>query len=38
MPVILRAEGLRFFFDANEGNPREPAHVHVRSAGIEAQF
>ncbi|MFB1490758.1 MULTISPECIES: DUF4160 domain-containing protein [unclassified Thiocapsa] len=38
IPVILRADGLGFFFYANEGNPREPAHVHVRSAGIEAKF
>lgn len=38
MPVILRGDGLKFFFYANEGNPREPAHVHVRQAGIEAKF
>ncbi|MBE0506660.1 MAG: DUF4160 domain-containing protein [Marinospirillum sp.] len=28
MPVILRVDGLRFFFYSNEGNPLEPVHVH----------
>jgi len=27
-----------FFFYANEGNPREPAHIHIRKAGAEAKF
>ena len=38
MPVILRTDGLKLFFYANEGSPREPAHVHVRQAGVEAKF
>jgi hypothetical protein len=25
MPVILRTDGLKCFFYANQGNPREPA-------------
>ncbi|MGK3131381.1 DUF4160 domain-containing protein [Pantoea sp. C8B4] len=38
MPVILRLNGFRFFFYSNEGNPREPAHIHVIKAGTEAKF
>lgn len=38
MPVILRYKGFRFFFYSNEGNPREPVHVHVRSSEGEAKF
>lgn len=38
MPVILRSKGFRFFFYANEGAPREPPHVHVEKAGVEAKF
>ena len=38
MPVILRLEGYSFLFYSNEGNPREPAHIHVRKARDEAKF
>ena len=38
MPVIFRYKGLRFFFYSNEGNPREPIHVHVRGGDCEAKF
>lgn len=38
MPVIFRSDGLTFFFYSNEGNPREPVHVHVRKAGKEAKI
>lgn len=38
MPVILRYKGYTFFFFSNEGDPREPLHVHVRSAGSTAKF
>ena len=38
MPVIFRYKGYRFFFYSNEGNPREPVHVHVRGADGEAKF
>jgi hypothetical protein len=27
-----------FFFFSNEGNPREPVHVHVRKDGSRAKF
>jgi hypothetical protein len=30
MPVIFRSRGYRFFFYSNEGEPREPLHIHVR--------
>ena len=38
MPVVLRYKGFRFFFYSNEGSPREPVHVHVRSGGGEAKL
>ena len=38
MPVILRFKGYIFFFYSNEGNPLEPAHIHVRNAESEAKF
>ena len=38
MPVVFRYKGFRFFFYSNEGNPREPAHVHVRAGGHEAKI
>lgn len=30
MPVVFRHKGYRFFFYSNEGDPREPLHIHVR--------
>ncbi len=38
MPVVFRYEGYRFFFFSNEGNPREPCHIHVRKAEALAKF
>ena len=38
MPVILRVKGYIFFFYSNEGNPLEPAHIHIRNAESEAKF
>lgn len=38
MAVVFRYKGFRFFFYSNEGSPREPAHVHVRSGGSEAKL
>ena len=38
MPVVLRYKGFRFFFYSNEGSPREPVHVHVRSGSSEAKL
>jgi hypothetical protein len=38
MPTIFGDDGYRFFSYSNAGDPREPAHVHVRKAGAEAKF
>ena len=38
MPTIFRDGGYRFFFYSDEGNPREPPHIHVRHGGDEAKF
>jgi Domain of unknown function (DUF4160) len=38
MPTIFRYRGFRFFFYSNEGDPREPVHVHVEKADSEAKF
>lgn len=38
MPAIFRYAGFRFFFYSNEGDPREPMHVHAMKAGGEAKF
>lgn len=38
MPVVFRWQGVRFFFYSNEGNPREPVHVHAERDGGEAKI
>lgn len=38
MPVVLRIDGFKFLFYGNEGNPREPVHIHVKSGRDEAKF
>jgi hypothetical protein len=38
MPVVFREWGARFFFYSNEGNPREPLHIHVLKDEGEAKF
>ena len=38
MPTVFRHNGARFFFNSNEGNPREPIHVHVQRGDGEAKF
>ncbi len=38
MPVVFRWKGHRFHFFANEGDPREPVHVHVSRPGAKAKF
>ena len=35
--MVFRYKGFRFFSDPNEGNPREPMHVHGRSGGSETK-
>ena len=38
MPTVFRYKGVRFHFFSNEGNPREPVHIHASSANGEAKF
>ena len=38
MPVVFRWKGYKFFFFSNEGDPREPVHIHVRCHGARAKF
>jgi hypothetical protein len=38
MPVIFFLDGFKFFFFSNEGDPREPIHVHVRKDSNLAKF
>ena len=33
MPVVFWDSGYRFHFYSNEGDPREPVHVHVAKRG-----
>jgi hypothetical protein len=37
MPVVFRQGGLRYYFFSNEGQPPEPAHIHVKGAGRDAK-
>ena len=38
MPKVFEWRGYRFHFFANEGEPREPVHIHVSRAGAKAKF
>ncbi len=38
MPVVLRCNGARVLSYSNEGNPREPVHIHAVRDGIDAKF
>ncbi len=38
MPTVFHFKGYKFFFFSNEGNPREPVHVHIRKDGKLAKF
>ncbi|KIT14244.1 DUF4160 domain-containing protein [Jannaschia aquimarina] len=38
MPTVFRHDGFRFFFYSNEGDPREPVHIHVMGQGGEVKF
>lgn len=38
MPKLFDWNGYRFHFFSNEGNPREPVHVHVTRAPATAKF
>ncbi len=38
MPVVFIFQGYRFFFYSNEGDPREPVHIHIRRDRNVAKF
>ena len=38
MPVVFRHLGIRFYFFSNEGNPREPVHVHASRSDADAKL
>jgi hypothetical protein len=38
MPKVFEWNGYRFHFFANEGDPREPMHIHVKKDGADAKF
>jgi hypothetical protein len=38
MPKVFDWNGYRFHFYANEGDPREPMHIHVRKGRDNAKF
>ena len=38
MPVVFRHKGTRYGFYSNEGNPREPPHVHAWANEADAKF
>ena len=38
MPTIFRYKGYRFFFFSNEGDSKEPLHIHVRKNEKVAKF
>jgi hypothetical protein len=38
MPVVFRLDGIRFFFFSNEGDPREPPHIHARTSDADAKL
>ncbi len=37
-PVVFRFNGIKFHFFANEGKPREPAHIHASRPGATAKL
>ena len=38
MPIVFRQGGLRYYFFSNEGQPPEPAHVHIKGGGRDAKI
>ncbi len=38
MPSVFRQDGFRAFFYSNEGDPREPPHIHLIAGDHEAKF
>ena len=38
MPVVLRHKSFKYFFFSNEGQPREPLHIHIRQGERTAKI
>jgi diadenosine tetraphosphate (Ap4A) HIT family hydrolase len=38
MPTVFRSDGIKYFFYSNEGQPREPLHIHVLRGSAEAKI
>ena len=38
MPKVFEWRGYQFHFYSDEGDPREPAHIHVRKGRDDAKF
>ena len=38
MPIVFLFKGHKFFFFSNEGDPREPVHIHIRKGEKLAKF
>ncbi len=38
MPVVFREAGYKFFFYSDEGDPREPVHIHILGKGCDAKI
>lgn len=38
MPKVFEWNGYRFHFYSDEGDPREPVHIHVRKGRDNAKF
>lgn len=38
MPTVFVHRGYRFFFYSNEGDPKEPLHIHVRKGSAVAKI
>lgn len=38
MPKVLEVNGYKLFFFSNEGNPLEPAHIHIRKGSSLAKY
>lgn len=38
MPKVFSWNGFRFHFYSEEGDPREPVHIHVRKGRDNAKF
>ncbi len=38
MPTVFRASGVRFSFFSDEGDPREPVHIHAFGHGGQAKL